>query len=92
VPSSLEITNDANVITIIRGSKPLSASIEVCHDFRVLGECPQPTDGKANITSLYTGKFGAPAAGTKLFIQANQMIDGYEDIPHQWHGVVPAST
>jgi hypothetical protein len=105
VPSTLEITNVANVIaikmacatdpteyTIIRGAPPQSEGIYSCNNFRVLGECPQPTDGKANITSLYTAKFGIPVVGQKLFIRANQMINGYEDIPHQFEAVVPAST
>jgi hypothetical protein len=105
VPSTLEITNTTGTIAIkmacaddpteyplIRASAPLSAGRNVCEDFRVLGVCPQPTQGKADITSLYVAKYGTPAVGSKIFVRANQMIDGYEDVPRQWATVVPASS
>ena len=105
VPSALEITNTQGVIaiklvcgddpteyTLIRASAPQSAGRNVCSDFRLLGECPQPVQGKADITTLYVNKFGSPPAGKKIFVRVNQMIDGYEDIPRQFEAIVPAST
>jgi hypothetical protein len=105
IPSTLEITNVANVIaikmacaddpteyTLIRASAPLSQGRMLCEDFRLLGECPQPTSGKADITSLYTAKYGVPVVGKKIFVRANQMINGFEDIPHQFEAIVPEST
>ena len=38
--------------TIVRGSKPLNQGVEVCKDFRILGTCPAPADGSADITAL----------------------------------------
>jgi hypothetical protein len=32
-----------------------------------------------------------PPVGTKIFVRANQMINGYEDILHQFEAIVPAS-
>ena len=104
VPSSLEVTNTLGVLaikmvcgddpteyTMIRASAPQSAGINACSDFRLLGECPQPVLGKADITSLYVNKFGDPGVGAKIFVRANQMIDGYEDFPRQFEALVPAA-
>jgi hypothetical protein len=44
------------------------------------------------ITTLYTGNFGVPQVGTKIFVRCNQMIDGYEDIPHRFQAIVPAAS
>jgi hypothetical protein len=78
VPSTLEATNVAGVVslkmacaddpteyTILRASAPLSAGRSVCREFRVLGACPAPAQGKADITSLYVAKYGAPSAGRR---------------------------
>ena len=54
-------------------------------------EPAQPGCGEANITALYTAKFGAPPPGQKVFIRSKQMLDGYEDLPHQWSGSIPAA-
>ena len=73
-------------------SPPKSAGRFAVNDFYYLGELPEIVGGKANITALYTAKFGAPAAGQKVFVRSKQMLDGYEDLPHQWSGIVPASS
>ncbi len=72
-PQGLVITNASGVITlkltcpidpgentIVRGSKPVSQGYGKFSDFRVLGMCPAPTQGSANITSLYTARYGVP--------------------------------
>jgi hypothetical protein len=105
VPSTLEITNTSGTIaikmacgddpteyTLIRASAPLSAGRNVCADFRVLGVCPQPVQGKADITTMYVAKYGAPPVASKIFVRANQMIDGFEDTPTQFTAIVPASS
>ena len=48
--------------------------------------------GKADITALYTAKFGAPAVGQKVFVRSKQVLDGYDDLLHQWSGIVPAAS
>ena len=88
-PSDLVITNTGGVValkltcegdpgenTIVRGSKPLSQGIGGCKDFRILGMCPAPAAGAANITGLYTARYGVPKAGTKVYVQVNQVVDG----------------
>ena len=104
VPQNLVITNTSGVIalkltcpsdpgenTIIRGSAPLSQGREVCKDFRILGACPTPAQGSSDITSLYAARYGAPKAGTKVYVQINQVVDGWEDLPVTFSAIVPAS-
>jgi len=103
-PQSLVITNTGGVIalkltcptspgetTIVRGSKPVSQGFGKYTDFRILGMCPAPADGSADITSLYTARYGVPAVGTKVFVGVNQVVDGWEDRPVTFAAVVPAS-
>jgi hypothetical protein len=46
--------------------------------------------GSADITSLYTTRYGAPAADTKVFIRVSQMVNGWESAPVTFAAVVPA--
>ena len=103
-PQGLVITNTGGAValkltcptnpgenTIVRGSKPVSQGIEVCKDFRILGACPVPAGGAADITSLYTARYGAPKAGTKVYVQVNQVVDGWESLPRTYSAIVPTS-
>ena len=103
-PQNLLITNTAGVValkltcptdpgdsTIVRGSKPVSQGVEVCKDFRILGTCPVPAAGSADITSLYTARYGVPNVGTKVYVQVNQVVDGWESLPRTYLAIVPAS-
>ena len=102
-PVGLVITNAAGVValkltclgdpgenTIVRASAPQSAGRQVCNDLRVVGTCPAAVAGAADITALYTGRYGVPAVGTKIFVRVNQFVDGYEDIGSEFFGIVPA--
>ena len=92
-PQNLAITNTGGVIalkltcpgdpgdgTIIRGAKPLSQGREVCNDFRILGLCPTPAQGVADITTLYTLRYGVPTVGTKVYVRVNQFLEGWESL------------
>jgi hypothetical protein len=102
-PQNLVITNTGGVIalkltcptnpgqnTIVRGSKPVSQGFGKFTDFRVLGTCPVPAGGSADITSLYTARYGVPPVGTKVFVSVNQYVDGWEDHPVNFAAIVPA--
>ena len=102
-PLGLVITNTAGAIalkltcpanpgenTIIRASAPVSQGRETCDDYRVLGTCPVPAAGSADITSLYTGRYGVPPVGKKVYVRANQFIDGWESLPVTFWAIVPA--
>ena len=103
-PQNLVITNAGGVIaikltcpadpgenTIVRAAAPQSAGRQVCNDFRILGVCPAPVLGSSDVTALYSARFGAPAVGSKVFVRCNQFVDGYEDLPHEFYAIVPAS-
>ena len=77
--------------TIVRGSKPVSQGYGKFTDFRVLGTCPAPVQGSADITSLYTARYGVPAVGMKVFVRVSQMVGGWEDLPVTFAAIVPAS-
>jgi len=104
-PQNLLITNTAGVIalkltcptspgenTIIRGAEPRSQGRETCSDYRLLGTCPAAVQGSADITSLYTARFGVPPVAKKVYIQVNQFVNGWESLPRTFWGIVPAST
>jgi hypothetical protein len=104
-PVNLVITNSGGAValrltcptdpgsnTIVRGSAPISQGRETCSDFRVLGLCPVPAQGSANITGIYTAKYGAPPVGKKVYVQVNQFVNGWEDLPVTFSAIVPAAT
>ena len=103
-PASLSITNTGGTIalrlacptepgsnTIVRGSAPISQGRENCRDFRILGLCPAPAQGSANITGIYTARYGVPPVGKKVFVQVNQFVNGWEDLPVTFWAIVPAA-
>jgi len=103
-PQNLVIANAGGVITlkltcpidpgestIVRGSKPVSQGFGKFSDFRVLGMCPAPAQGSADITGLYVARYGVPPVGTKVFVRVNQLVEGWEDLPVTLAAVVPAA-
>jgi hypothetical protein len=79
-----------NRVTTLVCAKPVSQGRETWSDFRVLGTCPAPVGGSADITALYTARFGPPTPARKVYIQANQFIDGWESLPVNFWAIVPA--
>jgi hypothetical protein len=88
----LTCSGDPGENTIVRASAPQSAGRQVCNDLRVVGTCPAAVAGAADITALYTARFGVPVAGAKVFVRVNQFVDGYEDIGTEFVGIVPAGS
>jgi hypothetical protein len=102
--SGLQITNIASRVeiallcrgdpgdrTILRASRPRTADCKLCTDFRFIGFCPPPTDGQVDITAPYSAKFKLLLAGSRIFVRANQVIEGWEDAPCVFTAVVPPS-
>ena len=77
--------------TIVRGSAPVSQGRETWDSFRVLGTCPAAAQGSADITGIYTARYGVPPAGKKVFVRVNQFVDGWEDLPVTFSAIVPAA-
>ena len=103
-PQGLVITNNNGVIalkltcvgdpgenTIVRGAAPRSQGRQTCSDFRVLGTCPAAVAGSADITGLYTARYGVPPVAKKVYIQVNQFVDGWESQPTSFWAIVPAT-
>ena len=91
VALKLTCPTDPGTRTIVRGAKAISQGREVCRDCRILGLCPAPVAGVADITALYTAKYGAPPAAKKVYVQVNQFINGWEDLPAEFWAIVPAN-
>ncbi len=103
-PQNLVITNTGGVVavkltcptppdqnTVLRASPPQNSAVRACRNFRIIGTCPAPAQGSADITSLYVAEFGAVPVGKRLFVQASTMVDGFESLPRQFQARVPAA-
>ena len=100
----LEITNASGTIaiklhttnappdgTMLRACAPQNSGCRRAIGYRVLGTLDSPQNGYVDITSAYTGRFGAPAAGKRVFVSVNANVNGYEGIPLVFSARVPAS-
>jgi hypothetical protein len=103
-PQDLVITNTAGVTavklvcpadpgdnTVLRASPPQSPGRGTCGEFRIIGTCPAPVVGSADITALYTACFGPPPVGRRIFLRASTMVSGFESLPREFRALVPAS-
>jgi hypothetical protein len=101
-PQGLVITNTAGVIavklvcpadpgnsTVLRESQPQSPGRATCGEFRIIGMCPAPVAGLADITALYTACFGPPPVGRRIFLRASTMVTGFESLPLEFRALVP---
>jgi hypothetical protein len=50
------------------------------------------TAGSSNITNLYSARYGLPKAGTKVYVQVNQVVDGWESLPRTYSTIGPAAS
>ena len=39
---------------------------------------------------IYTARYGVPPAGKKVYLQVNQFVNGWEDLPVTFSAIVPA--
>ena len=103
-PQNLVITNTEGVIavkvtcptnpgqnTVLRASPPQNSAVRACRNFRIIGTCPAPADGSADITALYVAEFGAVPVGKRLFVRASTMVNGFESLPREFQARVPAA-
>jgi len=103
-PQDFVITNTAGVIavklvcpadpganTVLRASPPQSPGVAACRTFRIIGMCPSPVAGFADITALYTACFGPPPLGRRIFLRASTMVSGFESLPREFQALAPAA-
>jgi hypothetical protein len=74
---------------LLRASPPCNAGRRRNWDYRVLGLLKAPAKGPNNITRLYVDKFDLPPVGKRIFLQAQQQVDGWRGQPWQASAVVP---
>jgi hypothetical protein len=99
----LVITNTAGVIaiklvcpadpgdnTVLRASPPQLPGRGTCGEFRIIGTCPAPEAGLADIPEQYANCFGPPPVGRRIFLRASTMVSGFESLPRQFRARVPA--
>jgi hypothetical protein len=48
---------------VVEATGPVKPGVSTNINTRLLGTCPAPVQGSADITSLYTAKFGTPVPG-----------------------------
>jgi hypothetical protein len=88
---ALEITNAAGVITLklhttdspaegtmLWGCAPVSAGVSRVTSPRLLGTLNSPSSGYVDITTAYSGRFGAPAVGQRVFVRVQPNVNGYQ--------------
>ena len=61
--------------------EPRSQGRETCSDYRLLGTCPAPALGSADITSLYTARFGVPPVAKKVYSRSTRSLTGGKACP-----------
>ena len=77
--------------TVLCATPPQKQGVSKCTNWRTLGTCPAPAQGSADITALYTATFGAPPIGSKVFVRAHLMVNGFQSVPAIFNGIVPAA-
>lgn len=103
-PTALVITNTGGMIaikltcpsdpgeaTIIWSEKATKAGRFAAPELVIIGTSPAPVAGSADITGDYVAKFGVPAVGSRLFVAANQFMDGWQSALRTFTALVPAS-
>jgi hypothetical protein len=74
---------------LVLGTHPRSSGVTFAKHFAILGRLPVVEAGYSNITELYVDRYGAPPAGTRVFIRTRQFMNGWEDFPIQTNAIVP---
>ena len=105
-PQNLVITNNAGVITLkltcptnpgqntaVRASAGVSSAVRSVPSMRIIGTCPAPAQGSADITSLYVARFGTPVVGDQIFVDAGliDLAGGWQGPRFVFSAVVPAA-
>ncbi len=103
--AGLEITNTGGTIalaltttasppdgTMLWGAAPCKTGVRRAPQLKLLGTLGSPVAGKITITTVYTAQFGVPTVGTRVFVQCNACIDGFEGPRMTYTALVPEQT
>jgi hypothetical protein len=76
---------------LVSATAPTSAGVSFPGRFVCLGELPAREADISDITDLYVARFGVPPANARIFIQTQQQMDGWKDLPKRTSAVVPTA-
>ena len=74
---------------LVSATAPTSAGVSFPGRFVYLCELPTREAGISDITEAYVARFGVPPANARIFIQTQQQMEGWKDIPKRTSAVVP---
>ena len=75
--------------TVISACAPVNSGVRRAPQLKILGTCPAAVQGQADITGLYESMFGLPALGSRIFVSAHLMTDGWTSPTSLFSGLVP---
>ena len=75
--------------TVISACAPVNSGVRRAPQLKILGTCPAPVQGSADITALYEAMFGVPALGSRIFASAHKMTNGWTGPTSLFSGLVP---
>ena len=76
---------------LVSATAPTSPGVSFPGRFVYLGEVPAAEAGMSNITKMYVARYGVPPANTRIFIETQQQIGGWKDLPKRITAIVPAA-
>ena len=86
----LQLSGKPGQHLLVFGARPQNPGVTYVDHYPFLGVLPEEAGEEADITELYTAKHGAPPAGKRIYIQALQQINGWQDSPQTFSARVPA--
>jgi hypothetical protein len=86
----LAVTAPVTEDVMVFGQAPCSTGRHKRRNVAYLGLLPPAVDGFADITDLYTARYGALRPHTKIFILTRQQKNGWESPDKQTSAIVPA--
>jgi hypothetical protein len=78
--------------TMLWAAAPQRAGVERAPQMVSLSTLSSAVAGYVTITTPYTGRFGVPAVGQKIFVAVKTNLNGYEGTLQTFSAFVPAST
>ena len=77
--------------TMLWGAAPCSQGRNTARRLVFLGTLSPPVGNAIDISRAYEARFGAPRVGSKVFVQVNQNLSGWEDLRGRFWATVPAA-
>jgi hypothetical protein len=91
VTLKLTTTADPADGTMLRAGPAISQGCDRPPNLKYCGTLDAPVANAVDISAAYKTAFGSPPVGKKVFVSVNQNINGWEDLPHLFWAIVPAS-